>query len=98
MIGYKIFSYFVETFGKNYYGYTVYNGADIILLYKTVDGAVCIFNYLSLQLYASNIAESEELVKMVEELLAEQHQVWGRVQQQLDKNACLVGYLRSATI
>ena len=50
------------------------------------------------QLYANNIAESEELVKMTEELLAEQHRVWGRIQQQFDKNACLVGYLRSATI
>ena len=50
------------------------------------------------QLYANNIADSEQLVKMTEELLDEQHRVWGRVQQQLDKNSCLVGYLRSATI
>ena len=54
--------------------------------------------YCTLQLYANDIAESEQLVKMAEQLLAEQHQVWGRIQQQLDKNSCLVGYLRSATI
>ena len=52
----------------------------------------------ALQLYTNNIADSEQLVKMIEELLAEQHRVWGGVQQQLDKNSCLVGYLRSATI
>jgi len=49
-------------------------------------------------MYDSNIAENKKLVKMAEELLAEQHHVWGRIKQHLDKNSCLVGYLRSATI
>lgn len=49
-------------------------------------------------MYGNDIVKSKELVKMAEELLAEQHCIWGRIQQQLDKNSCLVGYLRSATI
>ncbi|XP_065914594.1 WD repeat-containing protein 36-like isoform X2 [Dysidea avara] len=53
---------------------------------------------LFLKIYASHIAESSELVKLAEELLSEQQHVWGRIQQQLDKNSCLIGYLRSATI